>query len=59
MWQNILVTGTWLVENYTTILTGLDAVLAGLISIFLVIPGPEPERTLQKVLDFIRKFSKK
>lgn len=35
------------------------AVLGGLISISLLIPGDQPEKSLQKVVDFISKFSKK
>lgn len=50
---------TWIIDNYQTILTGVNAILAGLITISMAIPGPEPERTLQKIADFLARFSKK
>jgi hypothetical protein len=34
-------------------------ILTGLIGISLMIPGEQPEKALQAVLDFIKKFSKK
>ncbi len=34
-------------------------ILTGLIGISLMIPGDQPEKALQAVLDFIKKFSKK
>ena len=34
-------------------------VLTGLIGLFLMIPGDQPEKFLQSALDFIKKFSKK
>ena len=34
-------------------------IVTALIAIFMVIPGDQPEKSLQKVLDFIKKFSKK
>jgi hypothetical protein len=34
-------------------------ILTGLIGICLMIPGDQPEKALQAVLDFIKKFSKK
>jgi len=37
----------------------LILVLSGLIGIFMLIPGDQPEKALQAVLDFIKKFSKK
>lgn len=41
-------------------LMGLIAmVLSGLIGIAMLIPGDQPEKSLQKILDFIKKFSKK
>ena len=41
------------------ILTHVVVILSALIAIAMVIPGDEPEKSLQKVLDFIKKFSKK
>ena len=37
----------------------LILILTGLIGISLLIPGDEPEKSLQKALDFLKKFSKK
>jgi hypothetical protein len=37
----------------------VSLVLTGLIGIALLIPGEQPEKALQSVLDFIKKFSKK
>lgn len=34
-------------------------ILTGVIGIAMMIPGEQPEKSLQKVLDFIKKFSKK
>ena len=38
---------------------GIQTILAGLIAVALLIPGPQPERFLQKILNFLEKFSKK
>lgn len=37
----------------------LIMILMGLIGIFMMIPGEQPEKSLQSILDFIKKFSKK
>lgn len=37
----------------------VSAVLVALIALFMVIPGDQPEKALQSVLDIIKKFSKK
>ncbi len=37
----------------------VSLVLTGLIGISLMIPGDQPEKALQAILDFIKKFSKK
>ena len=37
----------------------LSMVLTGLIGISLLIPGDQPEKALQSMLDFLKKFSKK
>ena len=41
------------------ILGQMVVIITALIAIFMVIPGDQPEKALQKVLDFIKKFSKK
>ena len=46
--------------NQAQIIMGEVVIIIGaLIAISMVIPGDEPEKTLQKALDFIKKFSKK
>ena len=49
----------WLVANWKDLLLGVEAVLGALIALALILPGSEPEATLQKVLDFLKKFSRK
>jgi hypothetical protein len=41
------------------ILGAITALLSALIGIALLIPGDQPEKTLQMILDFLSKFSKK
>jgi hypothetical protein len=40
-------------------LGAITALLGAIIAIAQLIPGDEPENTLQKVVDFIAKFSRK
>jgi hypothetical protein len=56
-----IVTMDWnkLATNSLAILGALQIILGALIGIFMLIPGAEPERTLQKILDFISRFSRK
>lgn len=41
------------------ILGAVTAVITALITLFLIIPGDQPEKSLQSVLDFLKKFSLK
>lgn len=41
------------------IVTGIISVLSVIISVALVIPGEQPEKFLQKLVDFLSKFSRK
>jgi hypothetical protein len=41
------------------VLGALSLILTGLIAISLLIPGEQPEKSLQSILEFIKKFSKK
>lgn len=51
--------GKWLITNYESVVTAIVAVIMGVIGIATLIPGPEPERTLQKIVDFLRGISRK
>lgn len=49
----------WLVGHYDAIILNLLAILGALLAFFMVIPGEQPDRALQSVVDFIKRFSKK
>lgn len=46
-------------EKVLVILGTLPPILSGLIAIFLLIPGEQPEKFLQQVVDLLAKISKK
>lgn len=48
-----------LVSKFDELVGFLALVLSGLIGIAMMIPGDQPEKSLQKVLDFLKKLSKK
>jgi len=48
----------WILMNYQAIITGLVGILSGVAAISMVIPGEQPEKTLQQIVDFISKLSK-
>ena len=50
---------TWILANYQGLIAAVIAVLSALIALALIIPGDQPEATLQKWVDFLSKFSKK
>jgi len=41
------------------IISHVVVILTAMIAIAMIIPGDQPEKALQKVLDIIKKFSKK
>ena len=45
--------------NYQAIIAALVALFSGVIAVALLIPGEQPEKTLQGIVDFLSKFSKK
>lgn len=45
--------------NIPVYLTLVSGVLVALIALFAVIPGEQPEKALQKVVDLIQKLSRK
>jgi len=50
---------THVLNNWQSYLGVVTAVLAAAIAVATVIPGDEPEKTLQKIVDFIAQISRK
>lgn len=50
---------THLASNWQSYLGVVTAVLGAAIAVATLIPGDEPERTLQKIVDFISQISRK
>ena len=46
-------------QDWLACLGATTALLGAVIAIAQLIPGDEPENTLQKIVDFLAKFSKK
>jgi hypothetical protein len=49
----------WAVVNAVPFLTSVEGVLVSVIALCMMIPGEQPEKFLQGVVDFIAKFSRK
>ena len=49
----------WIMSNGADMLAALSALVGALIAISLLVPGKEPEKSLQKILDLLKKVSKK
>ena len=47
----------WIIGNYELILGNAVVIITAIIVICQIIPGEQPEKTLQKIVDFIKKFS--
>ena len=50
---------TNILNNWQSYLGVVTAVLAAAIAVATIVPGDEPERTLQKIVDFISQISRK
>lgn len=49
----------WIVDHGPELISVLVAVFTAAVAVALLIPGDQPEKTLQAILDFIKKFSRK
>lgn len=49
----------WFIANYQVYIGLIVGVLSAVIALCLVIPGEQPEKFLQGIVDFLSKFSKK
>lgn len=57
---NIIVSiATFGLAHWQDILSAFMATLSATIAFFTIIPGPQPEKFLQQVVDFLTKFSRK
>lgn len=45
--------------NWAEILVAVQGLIAAIIAVCLIIPGEQPEKFLQSILDFLSKLSKK
>lgn len=57
--EQVMSVVNWIIANYQPVISGVIALLSGVIAICLLIPGEQPEKALQGVVDFLSKFSKK
>lgn len=57
--DTLMIIFNFIMTNYPAILSGVTAVLTGVIAISMIIPGEQPEKALQGIVDFLSKFSKK
>lgn len=48
-----------IIQNIGPYAAAFNGVLVALVAFFLLIPGEQPEKFMQKIVDFIAKFSKK
>jgi phosphotransferase system HPr-like phosphotransfer protein len=49
----------YIIANPHEVVSAISALLTAGISIALIIPGEQPEKALQAIVDFLAKFSKK
>jgi hypothetical protein len=45
--------------NWLEVVGAVTTILVGLIALFELIPGEQPEKTLRAIVNFIAKFSRK
>lgn len=50
---------SYVAANWDGILGAVTALISAVIGISLLIPGEQPEKFLQSIVDFLAKFSKK
>lgn len=50
---------SFIAANWEVLLAGVVALITAAVAIALVVPGDQPDKTLQAILDFITKFSRK
>lgn len=49
----------WIIANGPIVVSGVIGILSGVIAIALLIPGEQPEKALQGIVEFLKKYSAK
>jgi len=49
----------WVMSNWMEVLLGSQAMLGGALALALLIPGDQPDKALQSIVNLLSKFSKK
>ena len=49
----------WVIEFGPEIIASFTGVLTAVIAFFLLVPGDQPEKFIQGIVDLLKKFSKK
>lgn len=57
--EQILAIIGWISAHYMVVISAVVGILTGLIAIFLLIPGDQPEKFLQSIVDFLKGISNK
>lgn len=57
--QALLDMAKWLVGHWEDVVLALNALVAGLIAVALLIPGDQPEKAFKAFAAFLAKFSRK
>jgi hypothetical protein len=57
--DSVLAVFSFIAANWQALLAGVSGLLSAAIVIALIIPGEQPEKFLQGVVDFLKKFSAK
>lgn len=57
--DKVLEIGGWILANYQLVISSLVGICSAIIVVALKIPGDQPEKALQGVVDFLTKFSSK
>ena len=50
---------SWISANWSILLNAVMALFTGVIALALIIPGEQPEKFLQGIVDFLSKLSAK
>jgi hypothetical protein len=57
--SSLLAIVNFIAQNYQQIISAIVALLSGVIAVALLIPGAQPEKALQSIVDFLAKISVK